>query len=122
MLALDPLLAQIPVDLAPIFFVLTVFPWFWDCASTRPPPPPGAPPPPNYLVPALPPYSPLPSITFPEWGNLLAVGTCEGLPLAVGIPDYWWMYLFPLLAIVGLGFALALVCDGIDKRMSRRPK
>ena len=79
------------------------------------------PPPPPYLYPSLPPYSPLPSVTFPEWGNMLAVGTCEGLPTVL-IANYWWMYLFPLLAIVGLGFGLALVCDGIERRMSRRSR
>ena len=119
--SLAPLLAQIPIDLAPIFFVLTVFPWFWNCASFRPPPPPPPPTSPSpYFVPTLPPFSPLPSVNFPEWGNLLAVGTCEGLTTGATAANYWWMYLFPLLAIVGLGFAIAFVCDGLEKRTSRR--
>lgn len=114
--SLSALLAQIPIDVAPIFFVLTVFPWFWDCAS-GPHVNTGV----YWLVSGLPPYSPLPSPTFPEWGNILAVGTCEGLPATlVTITNYWWMYLFPLLAIIGLGLAVALVCDGIDKRLTER--
>ena len=112
--SLSPLLAQIPIDIAPIFFVLTVFPWFWDCGSG-----PHANTGVFWLVAGLPPYSPLPSATFPEWGNILAVGTCEGLPYVTGA-NYWWMYLFPLLAIVGLGVAVALLCDGVDQRLTER--
>ncbi len=109
-----PLLAQIPIDFAPIFFVLTVFPWFWDCAlgtnhtgGNIPTP---------YIVPSLPTYSPLPSVNFPEWGNLLAVGTCEGLPISTSGPVFWWMFVPTLLAILGLGIATALVCDGLARR------
>jgi ABC-type dipeptide/oligopeptide/nickel transport system permease subunit len=112
--SISPLLAQIPIDVAPIFFVLTVFPWFWNCAG-----------PAHsrfvfYLVPSLPPYSPLPSVNFPEWGNLLAVGTCEGLPLSTVGPVYWWMFLPPLVAIFGLALAILLVCDGLLRRGDRR--
>jgi peptide/nickel transport system permease protein len=119
--SISPLLAQLPIDVAPIFFVLTVFPWFWNCAGpTRPPPDHVMPTP--YLVASLPPYSPLPSVRFPEWGNLLAVGTCEGLPISTVGGPYWWMFLFPLLAIIVFGIGIALVCDGIDKRVDpRRP-
>jgi len=113
--SISPLLAQLPIDVAPIFFVLTVFPWFWDCASSRPQPPF-----PPYLVPSLPPSSPLPSVTFPEWGNLLAVGTCEGLSISTVGNTYWWMFLFPLLAIMILGIAIAFVCDGLDRRLNVR--
>jgi ABC-type dipeptide/oligopeptide/nickel transport system permease subunit len=28
---------------------------------------------------------------------------------------YWWMIVFPLIAILGLGLAIGLLCDGIDK-------
>jgi peptide/nickel transport system permease protein len=112
--SLSPVLAQIPIDTAPIFFVLSVFPWFWDCAS--PAHQTGGLPTP-YLQASLPPYSPLPAVSFPEWGNMLAVGTCEGLPFATS-NVYWWMFLPPLVAIVMLGVGLALVCDGIDKRLS----
>lgn len=107
--SLSPLLAQIPVDVAPIFFVLTVFPWFDNCVN-RPQSPFASP----YLTPLLPRFSPLPSVTFPEWGYLLGFGTCEGFSFPGGF-SYWWMYLFPLMAIVGLGLAIGLVCDGIDQ-------
>lgn len=110
----SPLLAQLPIDVAPIFFVLTIFPWFWDCSG------PGGTKGLYYLIATLPPYSPLPSVTFPEWGNLLAVGTCEGLPISTVGADYWWMVLFPLLAIILLGIGIALVCDGIDRRTNLR--
>jgi thermopsin len=110
--SISPLLAQLPIDVAPIFFVLTIFPWFWDCAG------PGGSKGTYYLIASLPPYSPLPSVNFPEWGNLLAVGTCEGLPISTVGTTYWWMVLFPLLAIIVLGIGIALVCDGIDKRFN----
>jgi ABC-type dipeptide/oligopeptide/nickel transport system permease subunit len=111
-----PLLAQAPLDVAPIFFVLATFPWFWDCAG------------PNinhnggsafFLVPSVPNYSPLPSVNFPEWGNLLAVGVCEGLPITTVGPIYWWMFVPTLVAILGLGIAIALVCDGLVHRTRR---
>ena len=103
-----------PIDVAPIFFVLTIFPWFWDCAG------PGGSKGTYYLIASLPPYSPLPAVNFPEWGNLLAVGTCEGLPISTVGTTYWWMVLFPLLAIILLGIGIALVCDGIDRRVNSR--
>jgi ABC-type dipeptide/oligopeptide/nickel transport system permease subunit len=112
--SVGPVLAQVPLDVAPIFFVLSAFPWFWDCQY------PGGeqlhypPPPLPYLIPLLPPFSPLPSNSFPEWGYLLGFGTCEGFSFPGGF-DYWWMYLYPLLAIVGLGLALGLLCDGIER-------
>ena len=62
----------------------------------------------------LPSFSPLPSPYFPEWGNLLGFGTCEGFSFPGGF-SYWWMYLFPLLAIVLLGISLGLVCNGIER-------
>ncbi len=117
--SVSALLAQIPLDVAPIFFVLIVFPWFWDCGSsgakntTS-----GA----GYLLPSLPPFSPLPWLDFPEWGNFLAVGVCYGLPISSGLVQgtiYWWMFLFPLVAIMGLAFGIALVCDGLDRRLAR---
>jgi len=113
--SLSPVLAQIPIDVAPIFFVLSVFPWFWDCQSGLHTTSFGIPTP--YLEASLPPFSPLPSPVFPEWGNMLAIGTCEGLPFVTG-SVYWWMFGIPLAAIVGLGVGIALVCDGLDKRLS----
>jgi ABC-type dipeptide/oligopeptide/nickel transport system permease subunit len=111
--SLGPVLAQAPLDVAPVFFVLSVFPWFYNCIG--PTPSPGHNPPPGYLIPYLPPFSPLPSPLFPEWGYLLGFGTCEAFNIPGGF-DYWWMYLFPLLAIALLGFAIALVCDGLERR------
>jgi ABC-type dipeptide/oligopeptide/nickel transport system permease subunit len=112
-----PLLAQIPVDIAPIFFVLTALPWFWDCAlSTNHS---GSPIPVPYMVPSLPTYSPLPTVSFPEWGNLLAVGTCEGFPISTAGPVFWWMFVPTLVAILGLGIATALLCDGLARRAAR---
>jgi len=117
--SVSAVLAQLPLDVAPIFFVLIVFPWFWNTVS----PPPGA----KYGVadttPTLPPFSPLPNVNFPEWGYLLAVGMGYGLPISeglVGVPVYWWMFLFPLAAILGLAFGIALVCDGLDRRLATR--
>jgi peptide/nickel transport system permease protein len=106
--SLAPVLAQLPLDVAVIFFVLSVYPWFncWVFPETNPYA--------QYLVPALPAFSPLPSVSFPEWGNLLAVGVCEGVTF-VGGPNYWWMYTFPLLAIVLLGIGIGLFCDGLEK-------
>lgn len=116
--SLPAVLAQLPLDLAPIFFVLIVFPWFFNCASKSPKVGYGA----FGVSPTLPPFSPLPSVGFPEYGNLLALGVCYGLPISTGIvqaPLYWWMFAFPLLAILGLAFGIALVCDGMDRRLAR---
>jgi ABC-type dipeptide/oligopeptide/nickel transport system permease subunit len=104
--SIGPVLAQIPIDVAPVFFVLSVFPWFANCEVNRPKL--------YYLIPTLPLASPLPSASFPEWGYLLGFGTCEGFTIPGGF-SYWWMYLFPLLTIVVLGFAIALVCEGIER-------
>lgn len=106
--SLGPVLAQLPVDVAAIFFVLAVYPWFFNCASPYPGPGFG------YHVPGLPPYSPLPSVAFPEWGYQLGFSVCDAFPV-VGGPIYWWEFFFPLLAIVGLGVGVALVCDGLER-------
>jgi peptide/nickel transport system permease protein len=100
--ALYPALAQVPVDLYSIFFVLTVFPYL-TCSS-------------GGLYGLL---TPLPNPFFPEWGSLLAQGTCYGFSIA-SPPGYWWMYAFPAAAIVGLGFGVTLTCDGIDRWLSTR--
>jgi len=112
--SLGPVLAQVPLDVAPIFFVLSAFPWYYNCQLPGGPPTPPNSPPLHYLVPNLPFFSPLPSSSFPEWGYLLGFGTCDGFT-SVGVFASWWMYFFPLLAIVGLGLALGLLCDGIER-------
>jgi peptide/nickel transport system permease protein len=121
--SISSVFAQLPLDMAPIFFVLIVFPWFWDCGSSGAKMHEGSIV--GYLIPSLPPFSPLPSVNFPEWGNLLAVGVCEGLPISTGLVSgtiYWWMFVFPLAAIMGLAFGLALVCDALDRRLSALPR
>lgn len=111
------MLTQLPLDVSPIFFVLIIFPWFWDCASAGAKSTSAA----FYLLPGLPPFYPLPSVYFPEWGNLLAIGVCYGLPISSGLVAgtiYWWMFLFPLAAILGLAFGISFLCDGLDRRLS----
>ncbi|MCI4324900.1 MAG: ABC transporter permease subunit [Thermoplasmata archaeon] len=100
--ALFPALAQVPVDLYNIFFVLTIFPYL-ACSS-------------GGIFGLL---SPLPNPFYPEWGSLLAQGTCYGFSIA-SPPGYWWMYLFPAAAIIGLGFGVTLVCDGVERWLSTR--
>jgi len=112
--SLGPVLAQVPLDIVPIFFVLSAFPGWYNCQLPGGPVVPPYTIPPPYLVPYLPPFSPLTSASFPEWGYLLGFGTCEGFGIPGGF-NYWWMYFFPLLAIAGLGLALGLVCDGIER-------
>ena len=111
--ALEPILAQLPIDAIVIFFVLSVFPW-WACVTWVP-----TSSPPGFYLPTLPSFSPLPSPAFPEWGYLLGNGACLGI-LYPGSPVFWWMILFPLLAIVGLVIGIALTCDGLDRWLRRR--
>jgi peptide/nickel transport system permease protein len=111
-----PVLAQIPVDVMVIFFALTVFPYV-HCQNLAP----------IYLFsPNIPYTTPLPSgpggnppsALFPEWGNLLAVGACYGWAPIWGA-NFWWMYMFPLLAIVLFSVGIALMCDGLERRSIR---
>jgi peptide/nickel transport system permease protein len=112
--SLGPMLAQLPLDLGAIFVVLSAFTWFSSCVI-----------PPNggitLAAPIRPAFSPLPSVRFPEWGNLLGIGVCWGFNIPPVGPVYWWMFVFPLLAIVGLGLALGLLCDGVDKWLRIHP-
>ncbi|MGI0151923.1 MAG: ABC transporter permease, partial [Thermoplasmata archaeon] len=107
--ALSPALAQVPIDVAAIFLVLTFFPYFYNCGPFLP-----RSSGPAWLLPNLAPVSPLPSAAFPEWGFQLAIGACETL-LLPGAPIWWWEFFFPLLAIVALGLGLALAADGLDR-------
>ncbi|MCI4334137.1 MAG: ABC transporter permease subunit [Thermoplasmata archaeon] len=96
--SLGPALAQLPIDVYQVFFVLTVFP-FLACFGN------------DSLL------SPLPSTSFPEWGNLLARGVCYGWsPLAE--TNFWWMYAFPALAVVLFGIAVALTADGLGSLLA----
>lgn len=99
--SLFPALAQVPVDIYSIFFVMTVFPYL-ACASA------------GYNL-----LSPLPNPVYPEWGSLLAQGTCYGFSIIQPLQS-WWMWAFPALAILGLGFGLTFACDGVDRWLSTR--
>ena len=102
-----PALAQLPVDVYNILFVLTAFP-FLSCLGG------GA----NPLFALL---SPLPSATlgFPEWGFLLAQGACNGWsPLAT--LNYPWMYGFPAAVVILFGIAVTLACDGFERYLGGR--
>lgn len=100
-----PLLAQIPVDVGNVFFVLTAFP-FVACLN------PGA----------FPLISPLPTVGnthFPEWGSLLALGTCNGYSVLPNL-NFWWMYIFPALTILAFGLGVAFTSDGLLHRLLPR--
>ena len=112
--SLGPVLAQIPVDVATIFLVLSVFTWFHNCVQ------PGVYGPSPFPIPLLPAISPLPAVNFPEWGNLLGIGACWGFGGTPFGPISWWMFTFPLLAIVVFGVALGMFCDGLEKWLSVR--
>jgi peptide/nickel transport system permease protein len=100
--ALYPALAQVPVDLYNIFFVLTIFPYL-GCSA-------------GGIFGLL---SPLPNPFFPEWGSLLAQGTCYGFSIAAP-PGFWWAYLFPAAAIILFGLGVTLACDGVERLLSTR--
>jgi len=98
--SLAPIFAQAPIDVYTVFFVLTVFP-FLGCFSP------------------IPTLSVLPTTAFPEWGNLLALGACHGWSVLGGV-GFWWMYTFPLAAIVAFGLGVSLLCDGAERYVSGR--
>ncbi|MCI4317114.1 MAG: ABC transporter permease [Thermoplasmata archaeon] len=118
---ISPILAQLPADFSNLFFFLTVFP-FLNCFGSPetgnglfPPVSPfAAPVPPGGSVSLVPPLA-------PEWGLLFAQGVCNGWSV-LGVLNFWWMYLFPMMSFVGLGFAIALLCDGISQRYERRAR
>lgn len=102
--SLVPVMAQIPVDVGNILFVLTVFPYLGCLAGQVG----------NAFYGAL---TPLPAAVYPEWGYLLAEGACFGWsPVPSG--NHWWMYAFPALVIVGFGVAVSLACDGVVRAIS----
>jgi ABC-type dipeptide/oligopeptide/nickel transport system permease subunit len=97
-----PVLAQLPADFATIIFVLTMFPYL-NCLSPM-----------SALL-----ITPLPNQTYPDLGFLLAYGVCSGWsPFPGG--NFWWMYTFPAIAIVFIGTAITLCCDGLERWSSRR--
>ncbi len=112
--SLAPALAQVPVDVGNLFFLLAAFP-FLACLGAQAN---------SYAglsVYATGPYglvTPLPNLPFPEWGYLLARGACSGWSVEWST-NSWWMYAFPGIVIVVFGFAIALVCDGIQKMLAR---
>ncbi len=93
----SPVLAQVPIDVYNILFVLTVFP-FLTCLN-----------PSFFGTIVMTPNFPFP---YPEWGYLLANGACNTNSDILLNYGYWWMYTFPALAILGFGIGVALVCDG----------
>jgi peptide/nickel transport system permease protein len=100
--ALGPALAQLPIDVYQVFFVLSVFP-FLACFNSK------------QLL------SPLPSPQFPEWGNLLAQGVCFGWsPLAE--VNFWWMYAFPALTVIAFGVGVALLSDGASSLVEAKQR
>jgi peptide/nickel transport system permease protein len=105
--SLYPVFAQIPIDVYNIFFVLTVFPYL-GCISLRTGGSAG------YAW-----LTPLPTIPFPEWGTILAVGACYGWQPIWNL-NFWWMYAFPAAAIVLFGIAMALTCDGMEQLLHGR--
>jgi ABC-type dipeptide/oligopeptide/nickel transport system permease subunit len=100
--SLYPAMAQLPVDVYNIFFVLTVF-TFLGCFGS------GAG---GYFVT----LTPLPRSLYPEWGSLLANGACFGWSPLSG-SDFWWMYAFPAATIVLFGVAVALTADGVERHL-----
>jgi len=102
--SLYPVLAQLPIDVFNVFFVLSVFP-FVGCYGGG-----GA----FSVIPIT------PSLLYPEWGSLLAYGACYGWsPLDYGA---WWGYLFPAAVIVAFGFMVVLLCDGVERLLDVEPR
>jgi peptide/nickel transport system permease protein len=95
-----PVLAQVPIDVYNVFFVLTIF-QFIGCFGG------GA----NGFYQTL---TLLPASVYPEWGYLLATGACYGYNLLSPFAT-WWMYTFPAAVIVTFGIGVMLLCDGGEK-------
>ena len=101
--AIGPVLAQLPVDVANVFFVLTVFPYL-GCVGSG-----------TYQN-----LTPLPGALYPEWGNLFAYGVCYGLQGASWTG--WWMVVFPLVPLVAFGVAVALFAEGLSRFLGQAPQ
>lgn len=100
--AFFPVLAQVPVDVYNVFFVLTTF-TFIGCYTG------GAS------------LTPFPTTAYPEWGHLLGQGFCYGFNLADPFMN-WWMVLIPLATIVLFGLGVMLVCDGVEQLLGARSR
>lgn len=98
--ALDPVFAQVPIDVYQVFFVLTVFPFLGCFGGTA-------------VAHQYNWVTPLPTSNFPEWGNLLAQGACYGLT-TTDLGHLWWMWFFPALVLLLFGVAVALTTDGLS--------
>ena len=99
----SPVLAQVPVDVYNIFFVLTAF-VFIGCFGNSGG---GG----GFFAILSPMSEPL---SYPEWGALLATGACGGWSPLAG-SNFWWMYTFPALAIFAFGASVAVLCDGFER-------
>jgi peptide/nickel transport system permease protein len=98
-----PVLAQMPVDVYNIFFVLSVFP-FLGCFG-------------GGSSGLFAPISITPYPLFPEWGSLVAYGACYGWSILPEL-DAWWSYFFPMVTIVAFGLMVMLLCDGLERHMA----
>ncbi len=102
--SVQPALAQLPIDVYNIFFVLTVFPYL-GCLGG------GAP------SAVFKPISIVPSPYYPEWGSLLGYGACYGWSLLPSL-DAWWSYVFPAAFVVAFGLGVMLLSDGLFRLLS----
>lgn len=102
--SVSPVFSQIPFDVYSIFFILTLFP-FISCYGVG-----------GGGGVSL--VNVVPSETFPEWGSYLANGICFGWSI-LPVLNYWWMYTFPLMAIVLFGLGVSLFCDGTVTFLTR---
>jgi peptide/nickel transport system permease protein len=101
--SLFPVLAQLPVDVYNIFFVLSVFP-FLGCFG-------------GGASGLFAPISITPNALYPEWGSLVAYGACYGWSLLPQL-DAWWSYFFPMATIVAFGLMVMLLCDGLERHLA----
>jgi peptide/nickel transport system permease protein len=97
-------LAQVPIDLYSLFFVLTTFP-FLGCFSSAS----GQ----GFFLD----LTPLPTFPYPEWGFILGEGVCNGWSPLASL-NHWWMYAFPAIWIILFGIGVVLTCDGIARYLS----
>ena len=101
-------LAQVPVDVFSIVFLLTAFP-FVGCVDVQ-------------QLQALGSFTfatPFPTAPFPEWGSLLASGACYGLNVVFPLTT-WWMWFFPTLTIVLFAAGVTLTSEGVQRYLLPR--